>query len=88
MTTVLIEQQDHHRLAIQLPSLHEMTEKTEEYIANGARLGWLLDPLDKRAYVYTPGHDVETVDGASTISGEPVLPGFSRDLRQIWLSRL
>jgi Uma2 family endonuclease len=68
--------------------LIDLKEKMEEYIANGARLGWLLDPRDKRVYVYTPGCDVETVDGLLTISGEPVLPGFTLDLRQIWLSRL
>lgn len=68
--------------------LIDLKEKMEEYLANGARLGWLLDPQDKRVYVYTPGREVESIDGALTISGEPVLHGFSLDLRSIWAPRL
>src|SRR5215471_13195598 len=32
--------------------LKDLTEKMEEYIANGAKLGWLLDPFDRCAYIY------------------------------------
>jgi Uma2 family endonuclease len=66
----------------------DLKEKMEEYIANGARLGWLIDAQEKRVYVYMPGREVEFIDGALTISGEPVLLGFSLDLRSIWAPRL
>jgi Uma2 family endonuclease len=68
--------------------LIDLKEKMEEYIANSVRLGWLLDPQEKRVYVYMPGREVEFIDGALTISGEPVLPGFSLELRPIWAPRL
>lgn len=58
--------------------------KMEEYIANGARLGWLLDPLERRAHVYRPGADVEILDNPESISGDPELPGFTLDLKPIW----
>jgi|SRR5215470_6724233 len=66
--------------------LADLKEKMAEYIANGARLGWLIDPFEKRVYVYMSGREAESVDGALSISGEPVLSGFSLDLRQIWVS--
>ena len=36
--------------------LSVLRRKMEEYIENGARLGWLIDPLDplRRVYVYRP----------------------------------
>jgi Uma2 family endonuclease len=37
----------------------------QEYIANGARLGWLIDPIDKRVYIYRPGQPVEILDDPS-----------------------
>ena len=35
--------------------LPDLKEKMEEYIANGARLGWLLDSIDNFAIIYRPG---------------------------------
>ena len=39
--------------------LSGLQTKMEEYIKNGARLGWLLDPMKQRVYVYRPGQEVE-----------------------------
>ena len=64
--------------------LAEVQEKMVEYMENGARLGWLIDPQNRRVYVYRPGRDVEILEGPDTVSGEPELPGFTLDLRTIW----
>jgi Uma2 family endonuclease len=58
--------------------------KMDEYIANGARLGWLIDPEETRVHVYRPGTAVEILDNVETLSGEPLLQGFTLDLREIW----
>ena len=58
--------------------------KMDEYMANGARLGWLLDPLQQQAHVYRPGADVEILDNPETLSADPELPGFTLDLKPIW----
>ncbi len=58
--------------------------KMVEYIANGAQLGWLLDPETRRVYVYRPDTSVEVVEQAEAISGAPLLLGFTLDLREIW----
>jgi Uma2 family endonuclease len=56
----------------------------EEYIVNGARLGWLIDPLERRVYVYRPQSEPETLDDPSSVAGDPVLPGFVLGLEEIW----
>jgi Uma2 family endonuclease len=50
--------------------------KMDEYIANGALLGWLINPYSKTVDVYRPGQPVERLVNPSTISGDPVLAGF------------
>jgi len=65
-------------------TLRDQQAKMEEYLANGARLGWLLDPKPRRLYVYRPEVPVERLDHPATISADPVLPGFVLDLREIW----
>ena len=54
-----------------------------EYIANGLRLGWLIDPRDGTVEIYRPGRLVETLHKPATLSGEDVLPGFVLDLKGI-----
>ncbi|MEH2001209.1 MAG: Uma2 family endonuclease [Nostoc sp.] len=64
-------------------SLKELQEKMQEYIENGAQLGWLIDRKNKRVEIYRPGKDVEILDNPASLSGENVLPGFVLDLQQI-----
>ncbi|MCZ6679590.1 MAG: Uma2 family endonuclease [Candidatus Poribacteria bacterium] len=65
-------------------NLNDLQDKMQEYIDNGAQLGWLIDPDEKRIYVYRPHSEVECLENPSTIAGEPVLPGFVLDLQDIW----
>jgi Uma2 family endonuclease len=58
--------------------------KMQEYLDNGARLGWLFDPPNRAVYVYRPNQSVERLENPATISGDPVLPGFVLDLQRIW----
>ena len=62
--------------------LPPLQRKMERYIANGAQLGWLIDPYRRRVYVYRPGVEVEALDDPETISGDPVLPGFVFEVRR------
>jgi Uma2 family endonuclease len=65
-------------------SLKTLQEKIEEYIENGAQLGWLIDPIKKKVYVYRPNVDVEILDNPQTVSGEPLLKGFELNVQKIW----
>ena len=58
--------------------------KMDEYMANGARLGWLLDPLQRQSHIYRPGAHPEILDNLETLSADPELPGFTLDLKPIW----
>ena len=58
--------------------------KMQEYLDNGARLGWLFDPPSRVVYVYHPNQPVERLDNPTAISGDPVLPGFILELQRIW----
>jgi Uma2 family endonuclease len=64
-------------------SLKKIQEKMQEYIENGAKLGWLIDRKNRRVEIYRPGRDVEILENPATLSGEDVLPGFVLDLTAI-----
>ena len=55
-----------------------------EYVENGAQLGWLIDPKDKRVHVYRGNGRVEILDNPQRVSGEDVLVNFNLDLTEIW----
>jgi Uma2 family endonuclease len=65
-------------------SLRWLKAKMDEYIANGAQLGWLIDPLERTVYVYRPGAEPERLENPSTVSGDPTLRGLSLSLDRIW----
>ena len=58
--------------------------KLTEYLANGARLGWLLDLSARRVEVYRPGIPVAALDAPQMLSADPELPGFQLNLAPIW----
>jgi Uma2 family endonuclease len=64
-------------------SLKTTQEKMQEYIDNGARLGWLIDQKNQRVEIYRQGQDVEILQSPASLSGEDVLPGFVLDLKGI-----
>lgn len=64
-------------------SLKELQEKMQEYIDNGAILGWLIDRKNKRVEIYRPGKEAEILENPATLSGEDILPGFVLDLTLI-----
>jgi len=65
-------------------SLVELQEKMGAYIKNGAQLGWLIDPQQRRVFVYRADNSVERMDNPNAITGEPLLSGFTLDLLPIW----
>lgn len=65
-------------------SLNFLQNKMQEYIDNGAKLGWLIDPQQKKVYVYRSNSEVQELNNPATLSGEDILPGFILDLSSIW----
>ncbi len=64
--------------------LDDLQAKMSEYQSVGLRLGWLIDPLQKRVHLYRQDKPVEILVAPESVSGEDVLPGFVLDLRPIW----
>ena len=64
--------------------LAPLLRKMDEYMANGASLGWLIDPSSRRVYVYRPNEEVVVLENPKTVSGEPLLPGFTLNMSELW----
>jgi Uma2 family endonuclease len=62
----------------------QLRNKLQEYMENGARLGWLLDPPTRRVHIYRAGLEPEIIEEPTEVSGETVLPGFTLNLKEIW----
>ena len=58
-------------------SISDIVVKMQEYLNNGLRLGWLIDPKTATARVFRADGSVEVKSFADTLSGEDVLPGFT-----------
>ena len=57
-------------------TLAYLQRKMEQYLAAGVRLGWLIDPRNRRVTIYRPGVEPETLDNPAILYGEDVMPGF------------
>ncbi|MGE0684719.1 MAG: Uma2 family endonuclease [Candidatus Binatia bacterium] len=64
--------------------LKDLQEKMREYRENGAQLGWFIDPLEKRVYIYRPNQAIEILDDPPLLSSDPVLSGFVLQVRELW----
>lgn len=64
-------------------NLTPIQNKMQEYLNSGLRLGWLIDPQNKRVEVYRQGLPKQVIQSPTTLSGENVLLGFVLDLKGI-----
>jgi Uma2 family endonuclease len=56
----------------------------QEYMENGAQLAWLIDPVERRVYIYRTGEEVEMLIDPATVSADPTLKGFVLQLAELW----
>ena len=68
-------------------NLAPLQAKMQEYLDNGALLGWLIDPKNRRVEIYRVGQVVEVVENPMKLVGEEILPGLVVNLQQIWTTR-
>jgi len=61
-----------------------MQAKMVEYGENGARLAWLIDPFEGKVYIYRPGEPIQSLESPHAVSGDPILPGFSFQIDELW----
>jgi len=64
-------------------SLKSVQDKMQEYMDNGVRLGWLINPQDQQVEIYRQGQEKEVLLAPTSLSGEQLLPDFVLNLTQI-----
>ena len=65
-------------------NLRKLQNKMREYIENGVRLGWLIDPTERKVHVYRADKTSEILNNPEKVSGEDVLKNFELDLLEIF----
>jgi Uma2 family endonuclease len=65
-------------------SLPNLQAKLREYIENGAGLGWLIDPEDKRVYVFKPDQAMSAMENPEYLLGGDLLKGFKLRMEPLW----
>jgi Uma2 family endonuclease len=71
-------------LRSQSDRLPALRAKMREYAANGAQLGWMIDPDARAVEVYRPDRKPELLTGVDSVSGEGPVAGFVLDLTRVW----
>jgi len=66
-------------------SLSKCHKKMELWMANGARLGWLVDPYSRVVHVYEAGKE-SRVESGDKVAATGAADGFVLDLLEVWLS--
>ncbi|PSB31417.1 Uma2 family endonuclease [Chlorogloea sp. CCALA 695] len=61
-----------------------LQQKMQEYINNGLRLGWLINPQDRQVEICTANQSKRVIDCPQQIDGADILPGFVLNLSFLW----
>jgi Uma2 family endonuclease len=65
-------------------TLGEMARKRDEYFGVGVRLVWEIDPRVRTVRLYTGIDQFRDLTATDTLTGDPVLPGFTVPLAQLF----
>jgi len=65
-------------------NLADLQAKMEMWIANGAEVAWLIDPLEKAVVIYRPGKQPEHLAQPTSVQGTGPIAGFELVLARIW----
>ena len=64
-------------------ALKPLQDNMVEYMANGTKLGWLIDRQNQQVEIYRVNQQIEIISSPTSLSGEKVLLNFSLDLTEI-----
>ena len=65
-------------------NLIALQDKMQEYIENGASLGWLIDTETRQVLVFQPQKKLFSLEKPEVLSANEVLMGFELDMQKIW----
>ena len=61
-----------------------LRKKMQEWVANGAELGWLIDPHARSVEIYKANSDPRSLTEVESAIGEGPVAGFVLDLAPVW----
>jgi Uma2 family endonuclease len=64
-------------------SLAATKKKMESWMANGAQLGWLIDPRKRQAHIYESGK-APRIESGKKVAGSGPVEGFVLELDPVW----
>ena len=64
--------------------LNSWQDKMQEYLNNGASLGFLIDRKHRKVHRCRPNQAPEILDNPEEVGGDPELPGFALQMAKIW----
>ena len=64
--------------------LSDLKAKLDQWIANGAQVGWLIDPIEKAVTIYRPGDEPEHLAQPTSVQGTGPIAGFELVMSRIW----
>ena len=64
--------------------LTPLKQKMQEWIANGAELGWLIDPEEKTVTIYRDGQEPDSLFDPTSVQGSGPVAGFELVMAKIW----
>ena len=65
-------------------NLERLQNKLQEYLENGAQLGWLIDRKQRKVYIYRSNQPVECLDNPNVVQGEGLVSSFQLNMSKIW----
>jgi Uma2 family endonuclease len=65
-------------------NLKTLQDKMQEYIENGASLGWLIDTEARQVLVFQPQQKLISLEQPEVMSAGEVMKGFELDMQKIW----
>jgi Uma2 family endonuclease len=73
-------------LELRSPSdkLPEAHAKMHQWIANGAHVAWLIDPVEKVVTIYRPGEQPEVHEQPTSVQGDGPVAGFELVMARVW----
>ncbi len=62
----------------------QMLRRVEEYLNWGVELVWMADPAEQQVHVFQPGNPAKRLARSESISGSPVLAGFTMRVDELF----
>ena len=73
-------------IELRSPSDHlaNLRAKMMLWLANGAQLAWLIDPITESVTIYRPDKKIKIMHHPTSVQGEGVMDGFELVMARIW----